>query len=53
MTSTPACQPTELGTHNGSVLVVAALPDGRIVTGGSDRRVLLWDPGPPPSPPLR
>ena len=23
---------------------MAVLPDGRVVTGGGDRRVLVWDP---------
>jgi WD40 repeat protein len=31
--------------------VVAVLPDGRVVSGGSDRRVLVWDPSRPGSGP--
>ena len=37
----------ELGRHNGNVIAVAVLADGRVVTGGGDRRVLLWDPAHP------
>ena len=33
------------------VRAVAVLPDGRIVTGGDDGRVLLWDPADPHHPP--
>jgi WD40 repeat protein len=36
-------QPLELGRHEGSVAAVAALPDGRVVSGGDDGRVRLWD----------
>jgi WD40 repeat protein len=32
------------------VTAVAVLPDGRVVTGGGDRRVLLWDPARPGAP---
>jgi hypothetical protein len=34
----------ELGRHDGAVRAVAVLADGRVVTGGTDRRVLTWDP---------
>lgn len=40
----------ELGTHNGEVAAVAVMPGGRVVTGGSDRRVLVWDPARPGDP---
>ena len=33
----------ELGRHVGGVLAVAVLADGRVVSGGVDRRVLMWD----------
>jgi WD40 repeat protein len=35
--------PAELGGHDGGVRAVAVLPDGRVVSGGDDRRVLVWD----------
>jgi WD40 repeat protein len=31
---------------------VAVLPDGRVVSGGDDRRVLVWDPSRPGSGPV-
>lgn len=34
----------EVVTLSGSVRSVAMLPDGRVVTGGSDRHVRVWDP---------
>jgi WD40 repeat protein len=37
----------ELGRHHGPVWAVAVLPGGRVVTGGDDRRVLVWDPAAP------
>jgi WD40 repeat protein len=33
----------ELGRHIDEVTAIAVLPDGRIVTGGHDHRVLVWD----------
>jgi Trypsin-like peptidase domain/WD domain, G-beta repeat len=42
----------ELGRHDGSVTAVAALPDGRVVSGGRDERVLVWDPTEPGSGPV-
>jgi WD40 repeat protein len=37
----------ELGRHWGPVATVAVLPDGRVVSGGSDERLLVWDPSRP------
>jgi hypothetical protein len=37
----------ELGRHDDWVRAVAVLADGRVVTGGSDGRVLVWDPADP------
>ena len=34
----------ELGRHDDSVLAVAGLADGRVVSGGEGKRVLVWDP---------
>lgn len=34
----------DLGRHDGYAAAAAALPDGRAITGGSDGRVLLWNP---------
>ena len=39
----PGAGPVELGRHDGAVGAVAVLPDGRVVTGGRDGRVLVWD----------
>ena len=50
---TPGAGPVELGRHAGGVTAVAALPDGRVVTGsGDDRRVLVWDPADPGAGPV-
>ena len=47
-------QATELGEHDGGVVAAAVLPDGRVVTGGSnDGRVLLWDPAEPGAGPVQ
>jgi hypothetical protein len=35
--------PAELGRHDGPVGAVAVLADGRVVSGGDDRRVLVCD----------
>ena len=40
----------EVGGHDGGVSAVAVLPDGRVVTGGGDGRVRLWDPQQPGRP---
>ena len=37
----------ELGRHDTTAGAVAVLPDGRVVTGGKDGRVLAWDPQTP------
>jgi hypothetical protein len=37
----------ELGRHDSPVSAVAVLAGGRVVTGGGDRRVLVWDPDRP------
>ena len=37
----------ELGRHGSAVTAVAALPDLRVASGGSDGRVLVWDPAEP------
>jgi WD40 repeat protein len=41
--ATPGTDPVELGRHDKWVAAVAVLPDGRVVSGGEDRRVLVWD----------
>ena len=33
----------ELGGHDGWVVAVAVLPDGRVVSGGADGRVRVWN----------
>jgi pimeloyl-ACP methyl ester carboxylesterase len=38
----PGAGPVELG-HHDKVWAVAALPDGRVVSGGGDRRAVVWD----------
>jgi hypothetical protein len=43
---------TELGRHDGPVTAVAGLPDGRLVSGAADKRVLVWDPSTPGSAPI-
>jgi WD40 repeat protein len=42
----------ELGRHDGTVGAVAVLADGRVVSGGGDQRVLVWDPARPGSDPV-
>lgn len=42
----------ELGRHDDWVVAVAALADERVVSGGADQRVLVWDPASPASGPL-
>jgi WD40 repeat protein len=42
----------ELGRHDGSVIAVAVLGDGRVVSGGGDGRVLVWDPARPGTAPV-
>ena len=39
----PGVGPVELGAQQGRVRRVAALPDGRVVTGGDNDRVRLWN----------
>ena len=33
----------DLGRHGGGVEAVAVLPDGRVMSGGGDGRLLVWD----------
>jgi WD40 repeat protein len=35
--------PAKVGRHDRAVEAVAVLPNGRVVTGGADGRVLVWD----------
>jgi hypothetical protein len=42
----------ELGRHDGQVNAVAVLADGRVVSAGEDRRVLVWDPARPGTDPV-
>jgi hypothetical protein len=39
----------ELGGHDGAVAAVAGLSDGRVVSGGDDGWLLVWDPARPGS----
>jgi WD40 repeat protein len=48
----PGAGPVELGRHEFGVAVVAALPDGRVVSGGDDGRVLVWNPAEPGAGPV-
>jgi WD40 repeat protein len=47
--ASPGAAPAWLGfdSSGGLVSAVAVLADGRVVTGGFDRRVLVWDPARP------
>jgi len=48
----PHAGPVVIGRHDSQVRAMAALPDGRIATGGwDDGRVLMWDPNRPNSKP--
>jgi WD40 repeat protein len=42
----------ELGRHDDWVTAVAVLPDGRVVSGGEDGWVLVWDPARPGTDPV-
>ena len=42
----------ELGRHDGDARAVAGLPDGRVVSGGHDGRVLVWNPASPGAGPV-
>jgi len=48
----PGTAPVELGRHDDPVRAVAVLPDGRVVSGGDDKRVLVWDPAAPGAAPV-
>ena len=39
-------------SHDGAVRALAFLPDGGLVTGGNDGRVLVWDPAAPGAGPV-
>ena len=43
----PRAGPVELGRYGRGVRAVAALPDGRVASGGGFGRVLVWDPADP------
>jgi len=43
----------DLGRHDGRVEAVVVLADGRVVSGGNDGRVLIWDPTYPGSGPAQ
>ena len=43
----PGGPPGQVGRHGHTVSAVAALPDGRVVTGGRNGRVQVWDPADP------
>ena len=42
----------EFGRHSGGVEALAALPDGRVVSGGADGSIRLWDPAAPAASPI-
>lgn len=42
----------ELGHHRSAMAAMAVLPDGHVVTGGQDGRVLVWDPAAPGTGPV-
>jgi WD40 repeat protein len=42
----------EVGRHDSYIRAVAVLPDGRVASGDSDGRVLLWDPAAPGADPV-
>lgn len=41
----------ELGRHGSSIYALVVTDDGRVVSGGSDGKVLVWDPDAPPGAP--
>ena len=43
----------ELGRHQGRVLTMAILRDGRVATGAADGTLRIWDPARPGSTPVR
>jgi WD40 repeat protein len=47
----PGADPVDLGGWDLTVTEVVALPDGRVVSGGSDGRLRIWDPRAPGSEP--
>lgn len=42
----------EIRIHKGKVRAMAVLPDGRVVTGGTDGRILVWDSARPGAEPI-
>ena len=48
----PGADLVQLGRYEGAAMAAAALPDGRVVTGGDDGRVRLWDPAEPVADPV-
>ena len=40
----PVTRGRELGRHDGAVSAVAVTGEGRVVSGGADGTVRLWDP---------
>ncbi len=45
----PGSTSVPLGHHDGGASALAALPDGRVASGGARGQVLVWDPAAPDS----